>query len=1410
MAASQKAPGPRRVRASAGQPSAGSWTIPEVTAQLRQRIGSSPLDEFVAAHGPADILRELVQNEFDGDGSDIGIRFGADALEVTGAGRAINAKGWTRLSVLMGTGEVLGDASHEVVDAKENGIGSKNFGLRSLFSFGDRIHVRSNGRMAMLDIREFGAGRQVDPTSAGQIGVRVQVPYRTKALRKLEPFTVERETSAIGEIASALLPTLVKLALGGKRPGIRSLTVTSERTGRELRWRQSGQTVSTRLAGITVTRRSGRLKTLAADGARGTETYEELEFSRYIEIPNVYANLPFPSYYRSGRRVRIALSLPMRGEKVVLTRPGYFYYPLQAGQARTGAPVSVSAPFEMDGERTRPNNTKWNEWLKAQAAALAVDLVGADWFGRFGADAYAALCPIGTEETGSFQALVLEGLKTSACWPSQAAGGLAKASALSVPDYPALEGHIAASGYLDRRLAVDARTATLARACGAKRFSINSLVRLRCGGETDVGLATRLKPDEEANYRYTPYPGALNSEAEQTLTASALTTLQKNLSNQNRQDLRETTTTLAADGQLQPAWRLTIVPADMWEGCPAPVPTRLHPQLRDLKAVSRYCETFHLGRWVLEAAERATNGTISDAERQALYHHILAPDTKFTPKALAAIRRSPVIKDEAGEWAAPEDLALLPARDAAVLDLVVKAPAAALRKRPELLKRLAIRRKIIGNDMVRMAPLLADNLELADEFEALMRRNIELMSPKVVASLASHSILRARSGNLATPGALHLLTPINLACLEDADLLVAGDSPALYRRLDCRAQPSVKTLLSVVERCRTAGMPPPRPDQFYPALVEALRRERLAVLGLSQDAVLWVDGAYVTPHACLATSRAPRCLQGAVPILRQGGVVADAYQTLGASIIPRDHHWSAFFRRISAQADARGGAPLLALDKVFLVEAYQRRGALGLPADLPATVRCLLSDKGTAHSLSELQADTFLENDYPDLADALVAANAGIAFADRAEHSRIFMRALGLSALSQVVSKPRVTIGTLAPPPNWFHASVSEKALALLHRTDLAQAISELAYAHQKQAPEFQPAFRATLRNRLAAIQRVTFVREITRTYRLGKSVSVQADAAVDGDQLALRPPRYRSEYEHVLAMELAQLAGATQLPDIRALASAILPLLHATSNPEILGYLRRLGIQPKDWQAEDAQSTVQQAEEEAEQTREDIVRGLMDSVRVEPASPATPPSPIVLPPQPPLQGPSALPPSPPPSLPPVDAVVLSVSTPESTAPPPSASIGSSPGSRLWSTWTPRTPAEIERDQKIGVQGEALVYRQELERVRKLGYDKPEEHVVWTSRSNAGADHDIRSINADGGPLWIEVKSTTGVDGRFDWSIAEFQKALSEGPRYELWRVYEADTKAPKAKVFRDPAALLRTSVLRLEIGVLRAFVESK
>jgi len=78
-----------------------------------------------------------------------------------------------------------------------------------------------------------------------------------------------------------------------------------------------------------------------------------------------------------------------------------------------------------------------------------------------------------------------------------------------------------------------------------------------------------------------------------------------------------------------------------------------------------------------------------------------------------------------------------------------------------------------------------------------------------------------------------------------------------------------------------------------------------------------------------------------------------------------------------------------------------------------------------------------------------------------------------------------------------------------------------------------------------------------------------------------------------------------------------------------------------------------------------------------------------------------------------------------------------------------------------GRRGAGLVNRAELERVRAMGCEPPKQVVVWVSDTEPGAGHEIRSVDEHGQTRWIEVKSTTGADGWFEWPRREFERAIT-------------------------------------------------
>lgn len=79
--------------------------------------------------------------------------------------------------------------------------------------------------------------------------------------------------------------------------------------------------------------------------------------------------------------------------------------------------------------------------------------------------------------------------------------------------------------------------------------------------------------------------------------------------------------------------------------------------------------------------------------------------------------------------------------------------------------------------------------------------------------------------------------------------------------------------------------------------------------------------------------------------------------------------------------------------------------------------------------------------------------------------------------------------------------------------------------------------------------------------------------------------------------------------------------------------------------------------------------------------------------------------------------------------------------------------------------------------------------MVWTADGDPIADHDMKSVDY-GGELRVEVKSTTGREGRFARRGSEFRLAGRARRRYVLYRAYETSTATPSWRRIRDPIGL--------------------
>ena len=283
-----------------------------------------------------------------------------------------------------------------------------------------------------------------------------------------------------------------------------------------------------------------------------------------------------------------------------------------------------------------------------------------------------------------------------------------------------------------------------------------------------------------------------------------------------------------------------------------------------------------------------------------------------------------------------------------------------------------------------------------------------------------------------------------------------------------------------------------------------------------------------------------------------------------------------------------------------------------------------------------------------------------------------------------------------------------------------------------------------------------------------------------------------------------------------RGLSDSIYRLLACSSPKEMERYLQSKGIPWTSSQVRDEKTELEAwndeagpNEGEADEVSEFVLQMLSDDLTKEQAEEAEsstddePPPPNRLEPN---SKPTTNPVQPPArQLPSIDEVTV-----ESLGTGGALSVQGAPtgvGGRGSSSWTPPTREQEQWERSIGHRGEEIIYRKEIARIKALGGD--ESKVVWVSQGNPGSDFDINSIDDDGKTLWIEVKSTSGSDGRFRWSKAEFDKARKHRNQYILYRVYEADTRTPSVKEFRDPVSLLLNDAMRLNVSSLNAEVES-
>ena len=439
---------------------------------------------------------------------------------------------------------------------------------------------------------------------------------------------------AIAGFKEDLIPILLKLASPNSTKNLRELAVTSERCDRHIRWIQNAKLVKSYSRNVKCIQRRVRVYegSHAGTGKQRQTTVNEIEFQKTFVIPNRFRSHVFPSYFRvpGGSRIRIGLSLRMKGQKANVDQSGLFFYPIGVANGFTGNAVNINAPFEMTNDRSQikdQNNSSWNRWLLETASKFTMEMLTSDWIHRFGPSAYEAVRP-GENSTPAgdvFANSLRIHLSEQQCWPTRMRNSgrrkgvaLAKADSLVIPISDSLDGFLSEKRYLEPSFAANEAIREMAREYGAKEFSVGSLVRLRCAGKSAADLVTELTK-QEASFYYSDFPDRLLSIDVQTRFAEAFDASRRRLTKNNKEDLRRSKTTLNAAGSLEsPDEPLWVVDPAVSSVALVSETSQLHPRLHGFKSVATLCREFDVADWSRNVARKAVEGNAGEDELEAL------------------------------------------------------------------------------------------------------------------------------------------------------------------------------------------------------------------------------------------------------------------------------------------------------------------------------------------------------------------------------------------------------------------------------------------------------------------------------------------------------------------------------------------------------------------------------------------------------------------------------------------------------------------------------------------------------------------------------------------------------------------------------------------------------------------------
>ena len=556
----------------------------------------------------------------------------------------------------------------------------------------------------------------------------------------------------------------------------------------------------------------------------------------------------------------------------------------------------------------------------------------------------------------------------------------------------------------------------LAKRYGAKEFTVNSLVRLRCAGQESDSLRTS-RNEGEACYYYSEFPGLWKDLSRQQRCAAALDEHRRQLSKENRRDLAESLTTLTASGSLDAAENLWFVPAEIRDVCPVPKEKRLHPELSQSRVLRRLGKTFNVTDWIEEVTGRINTDEADEHERLSLYRYLVSASGQIPRKLFKAIRNSPVLRDQDGNWVSPKSITAPSTTGIRQFRPALHLPHRDYAKDTKLAKALRFKRKITEDDVVRFAEIVSVQPEIAHDFERVLSRSPSLLTPRTIRRLASIAFLRTNRGELLSPSSLYLDTPRNRACIGPSGPYPTGPAKKLFVRLGCHSRPEEARIVEYLTTLRQNDQPPPRPDILYPELVAALNRESTPDI-YEDDEILWSGNGYGAPADTILGGRWNNVFLGGVPIVNTPSkTLKRACRELGARDQPEQRHWEQFFVSLG-RTYRQEPSSVSASQRSAMRTAYLHcHDMSSFPSDVP----WLLDDEGHLHTTCDAASGRFVIEDDVPLGTTLRKLGVSVAFADNANPTvTLFFRSQGVKLLTGIRTKVKDRVGGIRSAPKWF------------------------------------------------------------------------------------------------------------------------------------------------------------------------------------------------------------------------------------------------------------------------------------------------------------------------------------------------------------------------------------------------------